>query len=1240
MISKTVKSLILKSSIIVLFAGLLASCSMLEREEGARVSYKLDSKTIEKIRETAESESYSRRGRGVDTDSSTFSMEVSVHGDYNKTLTSTISTETEVAFDGIPVGSNIYVEASIYTQTDGERVNLYKGKSKTFTVRSGENQVVFVLRRVTGDEESGGSGGESGSGGTNGPVVTNELPVNVIFVANNGDSGNDGTEENPLDSIEHAVGKIKAIVEDANSGHAADEEWGIVLLTNLSGAQKVTTEADGYMSKLVIASKEVTDIKTIDGGFTTAPAYHLADEEDNSTLTILSSSIIILQCIKITGGWSTYGGGIKQRAGTLYIKPGTEIFGNKAVYCGAGIHVATAELAASDPVRLIIAGGVIGGEGAKANIATGRDSDGSFGEGGGIYISGAKYSSLNAYAYLTIESGSIIGNTGNAGGGIYAEGNTEIEIKNGVISDNTASGTIAQGGGIYLSNESSSNISLDMQGGSIRSNTAGIGGGICAYNTQILLSGGSITSNTSTTGKGAGINYSYSSNNLGMKGDITFGSNDYISLYGSAIGIKGTLNGTGPVATIQPNTYNLNDVIIEDACSPAMSSTDFAAACAKFKVLPQTQDDSGNTLASPQYWIIDGYGTLQKDILRLSVSPSGTGNGSDLSVPFGSIDSAINYLTGLESSGTDLSHKDIIISIEGDLGAKQTISGTLHAKSLTIVGELNGDSFQPKFMIKDEGLDITLEGTTVILNCLIINHCNNAIIVGDDSNKRTNVVLDDKVIIRDNNADKWTKAPVYIHGGASVTMKDGALMDTNTNVNWQQYGECADAVFVDNGATFDMQGGIISSNANSKNGSIGIGVCVATGGSFSMGGGAALYKDGEPYSNNIYLCPGTKINITKNLTASRQCLIMLDDTNTSLGDYILEPATGVNIASASQLFSLMCYSGRTLYIGTDGKLTDVNPKTINYYIAQDGTGDGSESSPLGSISAAVALMTQSDTDYVLNISGELTGEQVITEYIHANAIIIKGTDSTAKLNGNGNDVTLTVKTSERSDCPAPTVIIKNITITGAAQTGLVVGNKTSTYNSKVELGDGAKITGNGSETNTADGAGVYVAYNNTFTLREGCEISGNKTTGMGGGIYCDCESSPGYVHFYGGLIKNNTASKGTGIYLLGEDSELDMAGDATVASGNNIYLDDAYGSRAYIQVRSALTPQETYAAEIVVRELTDSTTGAAGIKVIEVPSYIPGISISDVRGKFHIPDDNISGTARPCIINELGEIGY
>ncbi len=275
---------------------------MLEREEGARVSYKLDSKTIEKIRETAESESYSRRGRGVDTDSSTFSMEVSVHGDYNKTLTSTISTETEVAFDGIPVDSNIYVEASIYTQTDGERVNLYKGKSKNFTVRSGENQVVFVLRRVTGYEESGGSGGGNGSGGANEPVVTNELPVNVIFVSNTGDSGNDGTEENPLDSIEHAVGKIKAIVEDANSGHAADEEWGIVLLTNLSGAQKVTTEADGYMSKLVIASKELTDIKTIDGGFTTAPSDIGNPQSDvtGTTLTITAMTDVVLQCIKIT----------------------------------------------------------------------------------------------------------------------------------------------------------------------------------------------------------------------------------------------------------------------------------------------------------------------------------------------------------------------------------------------------------------------------------------------------------------------------------------------------------------------------------------------------------------------------------------------------------------------------------------------------------------------------------------------------------------------------------------------------------------------------------------------------------------------------------------------------------------------------------------------------------------------------------------------------------------------------
>ncbi len=927
--------------------------------------------------------------------------------------------------------------------------------------------------------------------------------------------------------------------------------------------------------------------------------------------------------------------------------PGAEIYANKARYNGAGIFVSRLydeNITVYDPINLTIDGGIIGGDGSNGNICTGRETGGYTGAGGGIYLSGYGEGTGQEEAILTIESGFIKGNKAHDGGGLYVEAKCEVTMNGGTISNNSDNNENGSGGGIYLDEQGNGMFMLN--GGSITSNTAAAGGGIYAERTSLFIFGGTISGNTATAERGAGI-YFYKWNKspvFYMKDKPVFGQNDYIWLGDAAvpIGLFGALSNDANIAAIQLSQYQGLTQIIQNSSTPQLSESDFAAACAKFKVLPQTQDDSGNNLASPQYWIIDGYGTLQKDILRLSVSPSGTGNGSDLSVPFGSIDSAISYLTGLESSGTDLSHKDIIISINGTLESKQTLSGTLHARSLTILGQrgIDGDSSQPRDMIYDGGLDITLEGTTVTLNCLIINHCNNAIIVGDDSNKRTNVVLDDKVIIRGNSPGIEQVAPVYIHGGATVTMKDGALMDTNYNVNWQQYGECANAVFVDNGATFDMQGGFISSNVCSKDTTTGIGVCVATGGSFSMGGGAALYKDGEEYSNNIYLCPGAKINITKNLTASRQCLIMLDDTNASLGDYILEPATGVNIASASQLFSLMCYSGRSLYIGTDGKLTDVNPNTINYYIAQDGTGDGSESSPLGSISAAVDLMTQSDTDYVLNISGELTGEQVITEYIHANAIIIKGTDSTAKLNGNGADVTLTVKTSERSDCPAPTVIIKNITITGAAQTGLVVGNKTSTYNSKVELGDGAKITGNGSETNTADGAGVYVAYNNTFTLREGCEISGNKTTGKGGGIYCDGESSPGYVHFYGGLIKNNTASKGTGIYLLGEDSELDMAGNATVASGNSIYLDDASGSRAYIQVCSSLTPQETYAAEIVVSELTDSTTSARGIKVIEVPSYIPGLSISDVRGKFHIPDDNISGTATPCIINELGEIDY
>lgn len=155
---------------IILVCLFFASCTMFEkaeRKEGSSVSFKLDSETVQKIKDAAGESSSRSNARAAEGDS--LFVEVSVHGGYEKSTTVQVQNEATISIDNIPMGSEIYLEATAYIQADGERQNLYKGHSKKFVVRNSENLVMFILYRVGDAEDSeGGSGSSSGAGGSGG----------------------------------------------------------------------------------------------------------------------------------------------------------------------------------------------------------------------------------------------------------------------------------------------------------------------------------------------------------------------------------------------------------------------------------------------------------------------------------------------------------------------------------------------------------------------------------------------------------------------------------------------------------------------------------------------------------------------------------------------------------------------------------------------------------------------------------------------------------------------------------------------------------------------------------------------------------------------------------------------------------------------------------------------------------------------------------------------------------------
>lgn len=117
----------------------------------------------------------------------------------------------------------------------------------------------------------------------------------------------------------------------------------------------------------------------------------------------------------------------------------------------------------------------------------GKNSTFARGSGGGIYVF--------IGASLTLDGGTISGNTATNGGGIGGEGT--LIINDGTITNNTATN---DGGGLYLYERAA----FTVNGGTISDNTATHGGG-AAFNTSpsgLTINGGTISGNKANNGGG------------------------------------------------------------------------------------------------------------------------------------------------------------------------------------------------------------------------------------------------------------------------------------------------------------------------------------------------------------------------------------------------------------------------------------------------------------------------------------------------------------------------------------------------------------------------------------------------------------------------------------------------------------------------------------------------------------------------------------------------------------------
>lgn len=338
--------------------------------------------------------------------------------------------------------------------------------------------------------------------------------------ANHSDNVSDVTESKQEGTKSFPFSKLSdAIAVCNNSG----SDYTIIVDGKVTGTNAGGTIGSSVNAKsITIQGARGSSNDVLDRGLTNNDAI-----ENGTVLTISKNIPITIQNLKITGGnTSGDGGGINISAGSVTIKDGTEISGNKAVDGGGIISGGSLKLA----------GGTISG-----NTASNRGG-GIYNNGGTIFLYG---SALIGDATETIAKSDSYSNSANIGGGIYGAGSNKIYIgyKNEETVDSEFSGGICRnfasedGGAIYITSAAEK---FEIAKGSISYNAAGNDGGAIYNATSLNLNDEAKISNNNAEKHGGAV-YNYGTFVM-KKGEIS----------------ENTVNGSGG------GVYNLKSFTFED----------------------------------------------------------------------------------------------------------------------------------------------------------------------------------------------------------------------------------------------------------------------------------------------------------------------------------------------------------------------------------------------------------------------------------------------------------------------------------------------------------------------------------------------------------------------------------------------------------------------------------------------------------------------------------------------------
>ena len=332
-------------------------------------------------------------------------------------------------------------------------------------------------------------------------------------------------------------------------------------------------------------------------------------------------------------------------------------------------------------------------------------------------------------------------------------------------------------------------------------------------------------------------------------------------------------------------------------------------------------------------------------------------------------------------------------------------------------------------------------------------------------------------------------------------------------------------IFLDYGASLNLQGGKITDNQAAQGG----GVFVDVYASLSVSGSPVIV---ENQGGNLYL----------DHYKTRQAVINVNGALTDAASICVRVGTPIEDNSVTFTSGLSNWGDLSAFFTEDEYLVDWNTAGTEAVLRRD-------------------IMTWVQLQERLNAGGEIVlKSNVVAEETDTYLTVPSGVTVTLDLNGYAVDRNLT----EAKASGVVIIVRGDLTLTDSSATdeektngtGKITGGNNTYSGGGVYVYDGSFTMEGGSiEGNTANdygGGGVYVESSGSFTMSGG-SIEGNTAQYYGGGVYVE----NGSFNMSGGSIEGNTASDGGGVYVKNGSFSMDggsISGNTARSYGGGVYV--------------------------------------------------------------------------------------